>query len=178
MWHDDRYPRLVAGNGDAISWFDALMGSWPVLSGAVAFERGRAAVEAALGGLERDHQVLLLTPYFGEHSPRVPGRIADYPPGVRENGGQYSHGSSWLVDALVQLSDIGSRIRASRSWPKSCTAAPSRSGARSRRSTRSAPSCSTSTDCHRTSSPPTSISARATRAAAAGAGTPVPPPEC
>ena len=74
MWHDDRYPRLVASNGDAISWFDALMGSWPVLSGAVGFERGRAAVEAALGGLERDHQVLLLTPWFGEHSPRVPGQ--------------------------------------------------------------------------------------------------------
>ena len=105
MWHDDRYPRLVAGNGDWISWFDALMGSWPVLSGAVSFERGRQAAEAALGALERDHQVLLLTPYFGEHSPRVPGRIADYPPGVRENGGQYSHGSSWLVDALVLLSD-------------------------------------------------------------------------
>ena len=33
MWHEDRYPRLIAGNGDAISWFDALMGSWPVLSG-------------------------------------------------------------------------------------------------------------------------------------------------
>ena len=105
MWHEDRYPRLIAGNGDAISWFDALMGSWPVLSGAVGFERGRQTVEAALAALERDHQVLLLTPYFGEHSPRVPGKIADYPPGVRENGGQYSHGSSWLVDALMQLAD-------------------------------------------------------------------------
>ena len=105
MWHEDRYPRLIAGNGDAISWFDALMGSWPVLSGAVGFERGRQTVESALAALERDHQVLLLTPYFGEHSPRVPGKIADYPPGVRENGGQYSHGSSWLVDALMQLSD-------------------------------------------------------------------------
>ena len=105
MWHQDRYPRLVAGNGDAISWWDALMGSWPVLSGAVSYERGLRTVEAALEGLERDHQVLLLTPWFGEQSPRVPGRIADYPPGVRENGGQYSHGSSWLVDALVQLSE-------------------------------------------------------------------------
>ncbi len=105
MWHDDRYPRLVADNGDAISWFDALMGSWPVLSGAVGFERGRETVEAALAALEREHQVLLLTPYFGEHSPRVPGKIADYPPGVRENGGQYSHGSSWLVDALMDLAD-------------------------------------------------------------------------
>ena len=105
MWHEDRYPRLVADNGDAISWFDALMGSWPVLSGAVDFERGRQTVAAALAALERDHQVLLLTPYFGEHSPRVPGKIADYPPGVRENGGQYSHGSSWLVDALMDLAD-------------------------------------------------------------------------
>ena len=103
MWHQDRYPRLVESNGDAVSWFDALMGSWPVLSGAVGFERGRRTVEAALTGLEREHQVLLLTPWFGEHSPRVPGKIADYPPGVRENGGQYSHGSSWLVDALAQL---------------------------------------------------------------------------
>jgi cyclic beta-1,2-glucan synthetase len=105
MWHEDRYPRLIAGNGDAISWWDALMGSWPVLSGAVTFERGLRTVEAALKGLERPHQVLLLTPSFGEQSPRVPGKIADYPPGVRENGGQYSHGSSWLVDALVQLAE-------------------------------------------------------------------------
>ena len=106
MWHEDRYPRLVASNGDAVSWFDALMGAWPVLSGAVDLERGRRAVENALDGLERPHVVLLLTPWFGEHSPRVPGRIADYPPGVRENGGQYSHGSSWLVDALVELHEM------------------------------------------------------------------------
>ena len=71
-----------------------------------ASSAGQRTVEAALGGLERAHQVLLLTPWFGEHSPRVPGRIADYPPGVRENGGQYSHGSSWLVDALAQLHDL------------------------------------------------------------------------
>ena len=103
MWEQDRYPRLIAGNGDKITWFDALMGSWPVLAGAVDFERGRRTVEAALAALEREHQVLLLTPWFGEQSPRVPGKIADYPPGVRENGGQYSHGVSWLVDALVLL---------------------------------------------------------------------------
>ena len=138
MWHEDRYPRLIAGNGDAISWFDALMGSWPVLSGAVDFERGRQTVEAALAALERDHQVLLLTPWFGEHSPRVPGKIADYPPGVRENGGQYSHGSSWLVDALMHLVRHCPRRRASTLPPSTCGHAPSRSGARSRRSTRAA----------------------------------------
>ncbi|MCB1537315.1 MAG: hypothetical protein KDJ44_22050, partial [Rhodoblastus sp.] len=34
-----------------------------------------------------------------------PGRSAEYPPGVRENGGQYSHGVSWFVDALVMLAE-------------------------------------------------------------------------
>jgi cyclic beta-1,2-glucan synthetase len=42
-------------------------------------------------------------PPFDEHANPWPGRIALYPPGVRENGGQYSHGASWLVDALVTL---------------------------------------------------------------------------
>ena len=46
----------IAGNGDAISWFDALMGSWPVLSGAVGFERGRHDGRIALAALERDHR--------------------------------------------------------------------------------------------------------------------------
>ena len=49
--------------------------------------------------------VQLVEPAFGEQSEPYPGRIADYPPGVRENGGQYSHGASWLVDAFVQLAD-------------------------------------------------------------------------
>ena len=35
----------------------------------------------------------------------IPGRIADYPPGVRENGGQYSHGASWIIDGFVRLAD-------------------------------------------------------------------------
>jgi cyclic beta-1,2-glucan synthetase len=111
MWHDGHYPRLVTNGHETVSWFDALMGSWPVLSGAVGFERGQEAVETALQHLEREHQVLLLTPWFGERSPRVPGRIADYPPGVRENGGQYSHGSSWLVDALARLATAAARDR-------------------------------------------------------------------
>ena len=177
MWHDDRFPRLVASNGDAISWFDALMGSWPVLSGAVDFARGLETVEGALSGLEKEHQVLLLTPWFGEQSPLVPGRIADYPPGVRENGGQYSHGSSWLVDALMELADVarddGDAELALHLRGRALT-----SGTRSRRSARPGRNCSTSTACRRTSSRPTSISARATRSAVAGAGTPGQPAGC
>ena len=47
--------------------------------------------------------MLLLEKPFFEHSQPYPGRIADYPPGVRENGGQYSHGASWIVDGFVRL---------------------------------------------------------------------------
>ena len=48
--------------------------------------------------------MLLEKPFF-EHSSPYPGRIADYPPGVRENGGQYSHGASWIVDGFMRLSE-------------------------------------------------------------------------
>ncbi len=45
---------------------------------------------------ERDRLVLLFTPPF-DHSEPHPGYIMGYPPGVRENGGQYTHGSLWLA---------------------------------------------------------------------------------
>ena len=53
--------------------------------------------------------LLLETPFY-EHSRPYPGRIADYPPGVRENGGQYSHGASWIVDGFVRLA-VNARTR-------------------------------------------------------------------
>ena len=77
--------------------------AWPILSGAAGFERGRQALDEALQHLEKDDRILLVTPPFDEHSAPYPGRITDYPPGVRENGGQYSHGVSWVVDAYMRL---------------------------------------------------------------------------
>jgi hypothetical protein len=47
--------------------------------------------------------VLLLETPFYEHSQPYPGRIADYPPGVRENGAQYSHGATWIIDGFMRL---------------------------------------------------------------------------
>jgi cyclic beta-1,2-glucan synthetase len=76
---------------------------WPTLTHAVDFERGREAIEKALAVLGRSNRVLLVSPPFNEHSDPYPGRSAEYPPGVRENGGQYSHGVSWFVDALAKL---------------------------------------------------------------------------
>ena len=46
--------------------------------------------------------LLLETPFY-EHSQPYPGRIADYPPGVRENGAQYSHGATWIIDGFMRL---------------------------------------------------------------------------
>jgi len=105
MWRVERYLRATTDAGEDLIFADALTAAWPVLSGAVDFERGRLAVESALEHLERDNLVLLLAPPFESSSRPFPGRIADYPPGVRENGGQYSHGVSWLIDALVRLSE-------------------------------------------------------------------------
>ncbi len=55
--------------------------------------------------LDKGDRVLLVTPPYDETSKPFPGRSADYPPGVRENGGQYTHGSSWFVDALARLGE-------------------------------------------------------------------------
>ncbi len=106
MWRGERFVRATTDAGEELVFADALTSAWPVLSGAVGFEQGRTAVENALRQLERDDLVLLLAPPFSETSRPDPGRIGEYPPGVRENGGQYSHGVSWLVDALVRLSGL------------------------------------------------------------------------
>ncbi|MDD3651864.1 MAG: hypothetical protein PHC73_10315, partial [Immundisolibacter sp.] len=77
--------------------------AWPALSGAVPAGDALAALRAELPQLETELLVRVQWPPFDEHANPWPGRIALYPPGVRENGGQYSHGASWLVDALVLL---------------------------------------------------------------------------
>ncbi|MDE2579476.1 MAG: glycosyl transferase family 36 [Hyphomicrobiales bacterium] len=102
-WRGDRFLRAYADDGGEVSPVSAMTSSWPVLSGAVDHARGVEAVENALAVLERPDRVLLVHPAYDEHSRPFPGRSAEYPPGVRENGGQYSHGSSWFVDALTQL---------------------------------------------------------------------------
>jgi cyclic beta-1,2-glucan synthetase len=102
-WRGDRYLRAFADDGREIAPMSAMTASWPVLARAVDAARGREAIEKALAVLGRRNRVLLVFPPYNEHSSPYPGRSAEYPPGVRENGGQYSHGVSWFVDALAQL---------------------------------------------------------------------------
>jgi cellobiose phosphorylase len=89
---------------------DSLPQSWSVLSGLGDPDRSRIALASVDQRLvKRDDgaasgMVLLFTPAF-DHTPRDPGYIKGYVPGVRENGGQYTHGSLWVPLALAQLGD-------------------------------------------------------------------------
>ena len=83
---------------------DSIAQSWAVLSGAVPqrfAERAMDAVRTAL--IARSAQIVrLLDPPF-DRSAQDPGYIKGYPPGLRENGGQYTHAAVWVVMALAKL---------------------------------------------------------------------------
>jgi cyclic beta-1,2-glucan synthetase len=85
---------------------DSIVQSWAVLAGVRSPERAHHALAAAERELvtEDPGLVRLLWPPF-EHTPRDPGYIRSYPPGIRENGGQYTHAAAWLGLALAELGD-------------------------------------------------------------------------
>ena len=83
---------------------DSLTQSWAVLSGTAQPRRSERAMNAVRAHLvRRDAQiVLLLTPPF-DRMAHDPGYIKGYLPGIRENGGQYTHAAIWTVIALARL---------------------------------------------------------------------------
>ncbi|HEY4496990.1 MAG TPA: glucoamylase family protein [Candidatus Paceibacterota bacterium] len=83
---------------------DSIAQSWSVLSGGGKNERAKRAIESALGNLVDGDVVRLLAPPL-QSVVFDPGSIKDYPPGVRENGGQYNHAALWLAQALFVLGD-------------------------------------------------------------------------
>jgi len=85
---------------------DALAQSWSVLSGAARPTRVQDAMLALEHYLWRkdDGILLLLTPPFDKLLPD-PGYIKGYVPGVRENGGQYTHGAAWAILAYTTLGE-------------------------------------------------------------------------
>jgi cellobiose phosphorylase len=85
---------------------DSIAQSWSVLSGAGSPERALMAMEAADQRLiHRDEALIqLLDPPF-DRSDLNPGYIKGYVPGVRENGGQYTHAAIWMAMAFAQLGD-------------------------------------------------------------------------
>src|SRR4030066_353972 len=80
--------------------------SWAGLSGAADMDRAEKALESAWSHLVREDEglVLLLEPPFDQSEPS-PGYIQGYPPGVRENGGQYTHAALWVAMALARRGD-------------------------------------------------------------------------
>ncbi len=103
-YFDDGTPLGSAANSEC--QIDSISQSWSVLSRVAPPERARAAMDAVYRHLVRRDAALiqLLTPPF-DRSTRYPGYIRGYVPGVRENGGQYTHGAIWAVMAFAALGD-------------------------------------------------------------------------
>jgi cyclic beta-1,2-glucan synthetase len=110
-WDGDWYRRAYFDDGTPLGSaqndecrIDSLTQSWAVLSGAGQSRRAENAIDAVLAHLvRRDARlVLLLTPPF-DHMAHDPGYIKGYLPGVRENGGQYTHAALWVIIALTRL---------------------------------------------------------------------------
>jgi len=103
-YYDDGTP-LGSASSDECR-IDSIAQSWGVISGAADPARAARAMAAVGEHLVRDaHNLLLLfTPPF-DQTPMDPGYIKGYPPGVRENGGQYTHASTWTVIAVAMLGD-------------------------------------------------------------------------
>ncbi|HUP37231.1 MAG TPA: glucoamylase family protein [Candidatus Limnocylindria bacterium] len=112
-WDGDWYRRAYFDDGTPLGSvaspecrIDSIAQSWGVISGAAAparAARAMAAVEEYL--VRRDQELILLfTPPFDRWS-MDPGYIKGYPPGIRENGGQYTHAAIWTVMAFAALGD-------------------------------------------------------------------------
>jgi cyclic beta-1,2-glucan synthetase len=101
-YYDDGTP-LGSAQNDECS-IDSISQSWAVLSGAVPIRFAERAMDAVRTSLiaRGSQMLLLLNPPF-DRSAQDPGYIKGYPPGIRENGGQYTHAAVWIVMALARL---------------------------------------------------------------------------
>lgn len=112
-WDGDWYRRGYFDDGSPLGSstntecrIDSIAQSWAILSGAAAPERAARAMDSLDERLIKhgDKLALLFTPPFDLSLPD-PGYIKGYPPGIRENGGQYTHAAAWTVLALARLGD-------------------------------------------------------------------------
>jgi cellobiose phosphorylase len=78
--------------------------TWSVISGLASPERARIAMNAVRQRLVKPYGALLLTPAYTQVDPYI-GYISRYAPGLRENGGVYSHASTWAVQAFAMMGE-------------------------------------------------------------------------
>jgi cyclic beta-1,2-glucan synthetase len=112
-WDGDWYKRAYFDDGTPLGSvendecrIDSIVQSWSVISGAAEPYRQQRAMAAVEEYLIRrgDGLVILFTPPF-DKSKLDPGYIKGYVPGVRENGGQYTHAALWTLIAFATLGD-------------------------------------------------------------------------
>ena len=99
--------KILGSSASAECMIDSIAQSWSVLSGFGNPERSKTALLSAERFLvDYENSVIkLLTPPFTEASIQDVGYIASYPPGIRENGAQYTHAAIWLARAFFQIPD-------------------------------------------------------------------------
>jgi cyclic beta-1,2-glucan synthetase len=112
-WDGDWYRRAYFDDGTPLGSvqndecrIDSIVQSWSVISGAAESYRAQRAMAAVEEYLIRrgDGLVILFTPPF-DKGKLDPGYIKGYVPGVRENGGQYTHAALWTLIAFAMLGD-------------------------------------------------------------------------
>ena len=112
-WDGDWYRRGYFDDGTPLGSasssecrIDSIAQSWGVISGAADPARAARAMAAVDENLilRDDGLALLFTPPF-DQTTLDPGYIKGYPPGIRENGGQYTHAALWSVQAFAKLGD-------------------------------------------------------------------------
>ncbi|MCH5164170.1 MAG: hypothetical protein J1F36_04060 [Clostridiales bacterium] len=111
-WDGEWFTRAYCDDGTVLGGksskecnIDLITQSFAVLSGVASEQRGKLALFSAANKLV-DHQngiIKLLTPPLKDIKA---GYICDYPPGVRENGGQYTHGAVWYIMSLFAIGEI------------------------------------------------------------------------
>lgn len=117
-WDSDWYRRAYFDDGTPLGSaentecrIDSIAQTWSVLSGAAGEDRAKTAMESLDKHLvqREDNLIKLLDPPF-DKTTMNPGYIKGYVPGVRENGGQYTHAAIWAAMAFASLGD------SSRAW--------------------------------------------------------------
>lgn len=112
-WDGQWYRRAFFDNGDPLGshlndecQIDSLSQSWAVISGAANPDRVESAMSMVYKRLVREREgiICLLDPPFDKGS-LEPGYIKGYLPGIRENGGQYTHAAAWVIMATAMRGD-------------------------------------------------------------------------
>lgn len=110
-WDGEWYWRATKDSGGKIgsrecaeNKIDLIAQSWAVIGGTAPPERARQAMDSARKYLFREYGPLLLTPAYSKTDSEI-GYITRYAPGIRENGGVYTHAATWGVWALAMLGE-------------------------------------------------------------------------